>query len=128
MTEADWRFALSPISPLEWLFFDTPVADRKLRLFSVACCRRFKHLIPGESLLRLLDKSEAFAEGQIAEVTLRSAHREDVQKYQGLVGAGKGLSSEASAAGLASLYASSDVERERDRRRYSRDDTPNCVR
>src|SRR5688572_5749151 len=105
MTEAEWRFSLSPISPLDWLFFDTPAADRKLRLFSVACCRRAQHLLRNTTLLRLLDLSEAFAEGQVAEVTLRSAHREEWQKHHELRPVFMEIPAEVVSAIVAALHA-----------------------
>jgi hypothetical protein len=129
MTEGEWRAALSPISPLDWLFFETPASDRKLRLFSVACCRRARHLIQHPSALRLLDLSEAFAEGQIDEVALRVANRDEIQRLNLSITPGTLIPGGVAAADGACIFASADVEADRDRRRYERDRLlPRCVR
>src|SRR5438128_1405134 len=126
MTEGEWRAALSPISPLHWLFFQTP-AERKLRLFSVACCRRAGYLL-SPRLFHLLAATEVFAEGRSDEVALRATHREEWRRHTQQP-AGTELSDEVPAAVAACLYASADVERDRDWRRYNRDRlTPDCVR
>jgi hypothetical protein len=73
MIEADWWGATSPDKPLDWLFFDSRAADRKLRLFCVACCRRVEHLAGGAPFPFLLRSIEAYADGEQDEDRLCNA-------------------------------------------------------
>jgi hypothetical protein len=73
MTEADWWAAPDPRALIDWLFFDAHASDRKLRLFSVACCRRVEHLAGGAPFPFLLRMLEAFADGQEDEDRVRRA-------------------------------------------------------
>jgi hypothetical protein len=60
MTEADW-LAYTDARPL-LIFLRGKVSDRKLRLFTCACCRRWDHLLKGERTRRALTVSERFAD------------------------------------------------------------------
>jgi hypothetical protein len=67
VTEREWWSATAPEGALDWLFFDGRAADRKLRLFSVACCRRIAASVAGTPFVRLMDVTEAFADGLASE-------------------------------------------------------------
>ena len=63
MTEADWLTATDPQPMLELL--RGQASDRKLRLFAVACCLRLPNAHRGEGNRRVLEASEAYADGVI---------------------------------------------------------------
>jgi hypothetical protein len=60
MTEAEWLASTDPTPMLE--FLRGRVSDRKLRLFSVACCRRIWHLLSDEGR-RVIELAEQSADG-----------------------------------------------------------------
>ncbi|MDY3553783.1 hypothetical protein R5W24_002897 [Gemmata sp. JC717] len=62
MTEAEWLAATNPTPML--IFLRAKASNRKLRLFSVACCCRIKQLIysPWD---KVLEAAEQFADGLI---------------------------------------------------------------
>src|SRR5262249_2543129 len=59
--EADW-LACNDTYPLTH-FLQAKASDRKLRLFSVACCRRIWHLIADERCQKAVEVAESFADG-----------------------------------------------------------------
>jgi hypothetical protein len=63
MTEAEWWGTTDPTPIIDWVYNDTPAADRKLRLLACAFCRRADLPHPGEAFARVLDLSEAIADG-----------------------------------------------------------------
>lgn len=62
MTEAEW-LAYTDARPL-LNFLRGKVSDRKMRLFTCACCRRWSHLLQGERTRRALAVSERYADRQ----------------------------------------------------------------
>ena len=74
MTEAEWWGATDSVALADWLFFDVWVADRKLRLFCVACCR-WTEGKTRDVFRELLDTIEWFAEGEASEEELEAALR-----------------------------------------------------
>lgn len=76
MTEAEWVATSEPVSVSSFPmleFAQGKASERKLRLFCVACCRRIAHVVPNEDLRRLLDVSEAYADGNSVAPGLRKA-------------------------------------------------------
>jgi hypothetical protein len=80
MTEGEWWTATEPDRLIHWLFFDCLAADRKLRLFAVACARRVEHLVEDAGIRELLDLAEESAEGWQSAGPLQSAHEEALRK------------------------------------------------
>jgi hypothetical protein len=66
MTEAEWFACTSPASMLD--FLSGKVSDRKLRLFTVACCDRVKHLVPDELGQQEFKVPDVFTVGQAEEM------------------------------------------------------------
>jgi hypothetical protein len=69
-----WRRLLVTASPLEW------PEDRKLRLFSCACCRGIWHLLEEEENRKTVEVSEGYADGLVSRqefdaVTEKAADR-----------------------------------------------------
>jgi hypothetical protein len=62
MTEADWLSCSDPTPMLEFLQGTGKASDRKLRLFSVACCRQAWHRIPKAVSRKAVDLAEAAAD------------------------------------------------------------------
>jgi hypothetical protein len=73
MTEAEWLAATDPGPML--VFLRGKVSERKLRLFSVACCRRAAHLLLPGAYRRALDLAEWFADQAPSPSRFRSANR-----------------------------------------------------
>jgi hypothetical protein len=69
MTEHEWWTATTPYALAEWLFFAQLATDRKLSLFSVACCQPvLPHLKQFRApATRLLSLVEEFADGRNSE-------------------------------------------------------------
>ncbi len=61
MTEAEWLERLHPAPMLS--FVRGTISDRKLRLFSCACCRRVFHLMPDNRSRLALNVAERVADG-----------------------------------------------------------------
>jgi hypothetical protein len=71
MTEAEWLDSNEPRHMLHFLKGRT--SERKLRLFSCACCWHIEHLIRNQCALRVLESSERFADHNMS----RDDFRED---------------------------------------------------
>jgi hypothetical protein len=63
MTEAEWQAATDPKPMLS--FLARKASDRKLRLFSVACCRRIWPFVSDPGSRDVVDLTEAAADGAI---------------------------------------------------------------
>jgi hypothetical protein len=61
MTEAEWLACTDPQPMLE--FLRGKASDRKLTLFTVACCRRIGHLISAVATREQVDRAERQADG-----------------------------------------------------------------
>ncbi|OAI55048.1 hypothetical protein AYO44_13665 [Planctomycetaceae bacterium SCGC AG-212-F19] len=61
MTEQEWLACTDPTPMLDFLRAKT--SDRKLRLFSIACCRRLWHLLDDDHGRPALEAAERCAEG-----------------------------------------------------------------
>src|SRR4051794_2365652 len=72
MKEADWLHCSDPQLMLRCLRFHAKVSERKLRLFAIACCRRFWHLLTEEGR-GAIDSGEQYADGLIDMGTLQEA-------------------------------------------------------
>jgi hypothetical protein len=72
MTEQDWLEATDPLPMLDFLKDKT--SERKLRLFSVACCRRFWPFLKEECSKAALEVVERWVEGKASVEELLLAH------------------------------------------------------
>src|SRR5262249_22115343 len=61
MTEADWLTSTDPLGMLNLV--RGKAAERKLRLFAVACCRRIWHLFSDRRAWRAIEFAERYADG-----------------------------------------------------------------
>ena len=73
MTEAEWLACKDPKKCLE--FLRDKVSDRKLRLFTVACCRYIWNLMPNEPSKEAVKVAERFADGIAGPQELLNASR-----------------------------------------------------
>jgi hypothetical protein len=73
MTEAEWNACTDPGPMLE--FLRGKVSDRKLRLFSVGCCRRVWHSMEDERSRRAVEMAERFVDGHCSREELDLAWR-----------------------------------------------------
>ncbi len=83
MTVAEWLACTEPEPMLE--FLKDPVSDRKLRLFSCACCRRIWHLIPPYHR-KTVEVAERFADGRATREELFRSYqitRETPEDHEG---------------------------------------------
>lgn len=79
MFESDWPTCAEPHAMLGCLCCQwKKPSDRKVRLFAVACCRRFSHLTQEQRVHKALDTAERFADG-LAQDDERSAVRRAVR-------------------------------------------------
>jgi hypothetical protein len=127
MTESEWWSATEPRA-LDWLFFDALAADRKLRLFCVACCRRVEHLAGGAPFPFLIRLLESHADGledqdrvRLGFQSVAAWHRE---RMQSLAESRRGIApiDEVEVAAQGVIVASGEVSTElsvRDRHWYS---------
>src|SRR4051794_23737081 len=75
MSEAEWWGATEPVKLADWLFFDALAADRKSRLFSLACCEPLRELVADREAHAALDLAESFVEGRIDETAFQEGCR-----------------------------------------------------
>lgn len=78
MTEAEWLACTDSQKMLEFLrdkreYLWGIVTERKLRLFSVACCRRIWHLFTDRRSLRAIEVVEQFVDGKATKAEMRKA-------------------------------------------------------
>jgi hypothetical protein len=71
MMEAEWLACTDPQEMLE--FLGVKASDRKVRLFSVGCCRRVWHFIGEPDCRRAVELAEQFAEGNATAEDLVAA-------------------------------------------------------
>jgi hypothetical protein len=74
MTEAEWMSCTTPIKLLEHLQVTGNVCARKLRLFTVACCRRVERWLPGNYQKLALNRLERLADGTATTEDLLAIH------------------------------------------------------
>jgi hypothetical protein len=75
MTEADWSTSTDVASMLQFLRSRGRASDRKLRLFSVACCRQIWSLLTDTRSRRAVEIAEAYADGLAGLPALRDAYQ-----------------------------------------------------
>jgi hypothetical protein len=76
MTEAEWLACTDPDVLLKWLQRSKrhQISNRKLRLFSCACCRRMWHLL-SEGSREAVETAEGFADGVVNEQKVEKVRR-----------------------------------------------------
>jgi hypothetical protein len=74
MTEAEWLGSTDPEAMLSVL--QRKAMDRKLRLFSVACCRRIWHLLANEQNRKAVEVAERYSDGLASLSDLIAARSE----------------------------------------------------
>jgi hypothetical protein len=72
MNESEWLACTEPQKMLDWLVASGKAADRKLRLFSAACCRRIWSLLDEESR-GYVEVAERYTDGLVADEDLPAA-------------------------------------------------------
>jgi hypothetical protein len=72
MTEVEWLAATDPTLMQKFLgqFLGSRMSDRKLRLFSCACCRRVWNFVRSELLESALDTLERYVDGAVSKKRL----------------------------------------------------------
>jgi hypothetical protein len=75
LDETTWLTATDPSPMLAFLREAGQASDRKLRLFSVACCRRIWPLLADEASRRAVEVAERFADGSAGKAELQLAHQ-----------------------------------------------------
>jgi hypothetical protein len=73
VTEAEWNACTEPQKMLEWLRFTGEAAQRKRRLFAVACCRHIWPLVPPRRCRKAVEVAEGHADGVASEGALLEA-------------------------------------------------------
>lgn len=71
MTKAEWLDCTNPAEMLTYLL--RHVSDRKLRLYSCACCRRVWHQLTDERSRRAVETAERVADGKAFYSEMRAA-------------------------------------------------------
>lgn len=74
MTEAEWLACADPTPMLDYL--EGKANERKLRLFAVACCRRFWNILFDARSRKALLLAEAYADGLVSKSDLGTGERE----------------------------------------------------
>src|SRR5262249_54237486 len=74
--EAEWLDCDDVVVMLEAVLGEAP--ERKVRLFSCACCRRIWHLLADERSRRAVEVAEEFADGRANAAELEDAGRKAV--------------------------------------------------
>jgi hypothetical protein len=80
MTETEWLVCEDPKLMLD--FLKGKASDRKMRLLSCACCRRFWHLLSDERSRQAVDVAERLADGLVNKNAWLAALREAAHAYQ----------------------------------------------
>ena len=75
MTESDWLSATEPEAMLDFLRSSGKASERKLRLFTCACCRRVWHLLADERSREAIRIAECFADGASSSDELEATYR-----------------------------------------------------
>jgi hypothetical protein len=76
MTEVEWLECTDPIPMLEFLRDNRKASRRKLRLFSVACCRRIWPFLTDERSRNFVELAESFADGTVSTDDMKRATHE----------------------------------------------------
>ena len=87
MTEAEWSACCDSDRMLDFVRGTGRATERKLRLFSVAYCRRRWEWLPEGPCRRLVEVAERLADGRVSEQKLREARAGEV-----ILRSGKGQS------------------------------------
>jgi hypothetical protein len=83
VTEAEWLACEDPVPMLS--FLKGRVSERKLRLFTCACCRRVWDLLAGDELRAGVEAAERYADGRATPAELDEARSRASDVYwQGL--------------------------------------------
>jgi len=80
--EADWDDCDDPKWMLEFLRDTDTASDRKVRLFGVACARRYLHLTRDHRVAEAVDVAEQFADGLVGDAELSNARKAAQQAAQ----------------------------------------------
>src|SRR5690349_1478987 len=73
MTESEWVNATDPRVLLSWLHEQGMLTERKVRLFTVACCRSIWHLMTDERSRKAVEVAEQYADGAVSQDQLADA-------------------------------------------------------
>lgn len=74
MTEKEWLACAEPKRMLEFLWGKT--SDRKLRLYTAACCRRTRHMLPEDATRNGVEVIERYADGRLSSSTMDKLRRQ----------------------------------------------------
>lgn len=86
MTEADWLSVTDPAPMLE--FLKGNASERKLRLFTVACCRKAFSLLQSQKFLNAIEVSEQYADGLASDDKLRKVRSQIRESATRTIGRG----------------------------------------
>jgi hypothetical protein len=81
MTEADWNSCTEPRRMLEALRESGEASERKLRLFTAACCRRIWHRLRDVRSREAVEVAERFADGLASGPELEEASTQAAPAY-----------------------------------------------
>jgi hypothetical protein len=74
MTKAEW-FAATDWQTIHHRVLRRKCYDRKIRLFSVACCRRIAHMFKDAKCDEAVDVCELFADGEVSQKRLKQVEK-----------------------------------------------------